>query len=438
MQTRFVQHLNNKFPFLEGKKILLTISGGLDSTVLAHLCQKAGLDVAWAHCNFRLRGKESDEDKNFVKMLAKELEQQVFVQAFDTEKFAAENRMSIQIAARELRYNWFRKLSKKHGFDYIFTAHHANDSLETFLINTIRGTGLEGLTGIPVQKGKVIRPLLLFSRDEIRSYAENEGFSWREDSSNASTKYLRNKIRHRVIPILENENPQLIKSFLKTQEHLQESSDLLQDYTNLLLEEIVEKKEGDLHFNIQKIQSKPNPNGVLYQLLKTYNFTAWEDIYGLLTAQSGKIVHSPTHRLLKNREELILSEIATDEVKDDEIEIRTGVDYIAFPLGKLHLKETDHFKKVDKNKIFVDKNAIKFPLTVRKWKESDYFYPFGMKGKKKVSNYLKDEKLSMFEKENIWLLISEGKIVWVIGYRADERFRIGQNVASIMAIHFST
>lgn len=437
MQIRFVQHLNNKFPFLEGKRILLAISGGLDSTVLAHLCQRAGLDVAWAHCNFRLRGKESDEDENFVKILAKKLEQQVFIQAFDTEKFAIENRMSIQIAARELRYNWFRELSEKHGFDYIFTAHHANDSFETFLINTIRGTGLEGLTGIPAQKGKVIRPLLLFSREEICNYAENEGFSWREDSSNASTKYLRNKIRHQVVPVLESENPHLIKSFLKTQEHLQETSDLLQDYTNLLVKEIVEIKEGDLHYDIQEIQTKPNPNAVLYQLLKAYNFTAWEDIYGLLTAQSGKIVHSPTHRLLKNRGELILSEIDSDKTTDDEIEIRAGVGHIAFPLGKLDLKETDDFKKVDRNTIFVDKKAIKFPLTVRKWKESDYFYPFGMKGKKKVSNYLKDEKLSLFEKENIWLLVSEEKIVWVIGYRADERFRVGQKAADIMALHFS-
>ncbi|HET8837369.1 MAG TPA: tRNA lysidine(34) synthetase TilS, partial [Flavobacteriaceae bacterium] len=253
MQIDFENHLLKTFPFIKGKRILLAISGGIDSVVLGYLCQHIKLDFVLAHCNFSLRGKESDGDELFVKNLAQEWGRELFIKKFNTQKIAAERKCSIQVAARELRYDWFQNLAEKWNFDYIFTAHQADDNLETYLINTIRGTGLEGLTGIPEINGMILRPLLPFSRSEIETYAKTSSIFWREDSSNASSKYLRNKIRHEVIPVLKTENPHLLQSFSKTQQHLQEASDLIAECSKLLFEEIVEKKGDELHFDIQKI-----------------------------------------------------------------------------------------------------------------------------------------------------------------------------------------
>lgn len=434
MQIQFEQHIKTRFPDLKGKKILLTISGGIDSVVLAHLSKRAKLTISFAHCNFHLRGEESDGDQLFVEKLAEELGVPLFVQHFDTKKYGLENKLSTQLSARKLRYDWFEELRHEHEFDCIFTAHHVNDSLETFLINTIRGTGLEGLTGIPEQNGSIIRPLLPFSRKEILAYAKSEDIAWREDSTNASVKYERNKIRHQVIPIFEDENPHLLSSFVKTQQHLQDASDLLEEYNVLLFEEIVTDVAGDLYFNIQKIREKSNPKAVLYQLLKNYGFTAWEDIYRLLSSQSGKVVFSPSHRLLKNREELILTKIPDENNDPQEIEITETDAEIVFPLGKLIFTTAHSFEKSNVNQIYVDKSLVNFPLKLRRWKESDYFRPFGMKGKKKISSYLKDEKFSLVEKEKVWLLISEGKVVWIIGHRADERFKVKPSISNIMKI----
>lgn len=433
MQTDFENHLLKTFPFINGKSILLAISGGIDSVVLGFLCQHIGLNFALAHCNFSLRGTESEEDEFFVKNLAKKWGREFFIKKFETAKIAAEKKCSIQVTARELRYEWFQKLVKERKFDYIFTAHQADDNLETYLINTIRGTGLEGLTGIPEINGIIVRPLLPFSRMEIESYAKANGIFWREDSSNASSKYLRNKIRHEVIPVLKTENPFLLRSFSRTQQHLKEASDLIADYRKLLFEDIVEKKSDELHFDIQKIEEKPSPKAVLYYLLKDFGFTAWEDIFSLLSAQTGKMIFSPTHRLLKNRRFLILSTNRSKETNNNGILIEDFQD-VDFPLGELGFKIVPRFEKTGMNQIFVEKNAIKFPLKLRKWKESDYFYPFGMKGKKKLSSFLKDEKFSMFAKEKIWVLTSEEKIVWVVGHRADERFRVHSENTDVLKI----
>lgn len=434
MQPRFDQHLLHNFPFLKGKKLLLAISGGIDSVVLTHLCKKANLDFSLAHCNFRLRGNESDADEFFVKDLSKKLNVPLFVEVFDTKKFAEENKLSIQVAARELRYDWFQKLSETLGFDYILTAHHANDNLETFLINTLRGTGLEGLTGIPEQNGNILRPLLPFSRKEIEAFAKTEKITWREDSSNATDKYLRNKIRHQIVPILEKENPQLLETFAKTQNHLQDASDLLKDYSKILFDEIVDRKGEELHFNIQKIQAKPNPKVVLYQLLKAYGFSEWENVTDLLSTQPGKMLFSATHRLVKDREVLILTDKISQKNDDRTIEITKKNTEVSFPFGKIKIEEFDSFQKSGKNEIYVEKNAIKFPLKLRKWKKGDYFYPFGMTGRKKVSDFLKDEKFSVPEKEKVWLLFSENKIVWIIGQRADDRFKVKENTSGVFKI----
>lgn len=434
MQANFQQHISSQFPFLRQEKILLTISGGIDSVVLTYLSKKIGLNIALAHCNFHLRDKESDADQAFVEALAEEMKIPVFVKHFETVVYSKKHHLSIQLAARKLRYEWFDELSEKHGFQYIFTAHHANDALETFLINTIRGTGLEGLTGIPERNGKIIRPLLPFSRKEITSFAQQNGIAWREDSSNASTKYLRNKIRHHVIPVFEEENPNLLTSFRKTQTHLNEVSGLLAEYRKVLFAEIVREEEDGLYLSISKIQKKENPKAVLYQLLSDYGFTAWNDIWSLLTAETGKRIFSTTHCLLKNREDLSLV-LRKAENDLQEIEVNED-DQVDFQGGKLQASTVQNFKKADRQEIYVDKNRLKFPLKLRKWKGKDYFRPFGMQGTKKISHFLKDEKLSVTEKEDVWVLLSEDEIVWVVGQRADDRFKVQSNTTEILKLEW--
>jgi len=266
MFKAYQDHIVQNLSFLKESKLLIAISGGLDSVVLAHLCHQLKLNITFAHCNFNLRGKESDADEAFVLQLAEDLNIECFVEHFDTLTYAKANKQSTQMAARDLRYHWFRELAGVLEFDYILTAHHADDNLETFLINLSRGTGLEGLTGIPEVNETIVRPLLPFSRDDIEAFAKQNKWAWREDSSNASTKYLRNKLRHEVIPILKGINPQLLQNFNKTQGHLQESLGIINDR----IEEVsdsVRKKIGpeEIHFDIHKLKALNNTNAYLYE-----------------------------------------------------------------------------------------------------------------------------------------------------------------------------
>ena len=292
MRQKFSNHINTKLPFLKGKKLLIAISGGIDSVVLTHLLSTLDFTISLAHCNFKLRKKESDLDEAFVLSLGKQLNLKTFTSQFETEKFAKENKQSTQIAARNLRYSWFEEIIKKHQFDFVLTAHHANDNLETFLINLTRGTGLEGLTGIPEKNVNIVRPLLVFSRDEIIAFAKENNIDWREDQSNSSTKYIRNKIRHQVVPVLKEINPNLLDSFGKTSSHLQESQQIIDDKIDSVSKDIVIKDFSTslemTKINIKKINQLSNPKAYLYQLLKAYHFTEWNDVYNLLSAQSGK------------------------------------------------------------------------------------------------------------------------------------------------------
>ncbi len=438
MQNSFVNHIKKTFPFLNSGKLLVAISGGLDSVVLAHLCNNLKLNSALAHCNFNLRGKESDADEDFVLQLAEDLDLEVFIERFETETYAEQNKLSTQMAARELRYNWFQGLAEQLDFDYILTAHHANDNLETFLINLSRGTGLDGLIGIPEVNGNVVRPLLKFSRQDIEDYAKENNINWRDDSSNASTKYLRNKLRHDVIPILKEINPQFLQNFENTQKHLQDSKALIEDrieeVSNVLIESISEEQ---IQFNIAEIQKLNNPKAYLYELLKDYGFTEWNDVLNLLDAQSGKQVFSETHRLLKDREFLLITEILNNVIlnqSEESLLISKDDKEVETQLGVLHFQATKHINKLNESTIYVDKALLKFPLIVRQWKKGDYFYPLGMRGKKKLSKYFKDEKLSLIDKENVWLLCSGEDIVWVINRRADNRFKVTENTTQILKI----
>lgn len=434
MINEFQNHINSKFSFLQNSKLLIAISGGIDSVVLTHLCHKIGLNIALAHCNFNLRGKESDADEDFVLQLAEDLDLEVFIENFDTELFAKNEKISIQMAARALRYHWFNELVEQLPFDYVLTAHHADDNLETFLINFTRGTGLEGLTGIPEVNDIFVRPLLPFSRETIEMYTKEHGLKWREDSSNATTKYLRNKLRHEVIPILKEINPSLLQSFQNTIHNLQASSDIVDDRIEELIKGGIIKLTGSgFKLNISEIKKIHNPKAYLYRFLNGYGFTEWDDVTNLLEAQSGKQVFSKNWRLIKDRDYLLLSEIVANE--RFSIKVIETDKQVQTPLGILFFDEADAIMETHKSLIYIDKETIKFPLTIRKWEEGDVFFPLGMDGKKKkVSKYLKDEKYSLLEKEQIWVLCSQDSIVWILGMRADNRFRVTDATKEILKV----
>lgn len=433
MFTKFQNHIVSRFPFLAEKKLFLAVSGGLDSMVLLHLLQRLPYEIAVLHCNFQLRGLESFGDQNFIQEYCDQNNIPLFVTQFDTEAFAKDYKLSTQVAARELRYSWFYELLEEKNFDYIATAHHADDNLETFIINLTRGTGLDGLTGIPEENDKIIRPLLPFSREEILKYAEENKIEWREDSSNASNKYLRNKIRHDLVPILKEINPNFLNAFQKTQSYLQESKEMVEDASIMIYQQVAKEAGDDIHFDLNQLKKLPNYKSYLYQWLNEFGFSAWNDIYDLVEGQSGKQVLSEEFRLLKNRETLILSPILEIQEKE-EFQIEANDTEVNFPLN-LRLCQVDDIT-IDSNRtIFVDAEKIQFPLILRKWNEGDVFQPFGMHGKsKKVSKLFKDEKLSLIEKEKTWILLSDNQIVWVVGIRQDERFKIKNTTNKILKI----
>ena len=428
MLQKFKKHITEEFPFLKDTKLLIAISGGLDSVVLFHLLHKLNYDVSLAHCNFKLRGKESDLDEEFIKNLNQISANQIFTIIFDTEKYAKEHKLSTQIAARELRYNWFQKLITEHKFEYVLTAHHADDNLETFLIHLTRGSGLDGFTGIPKVNGNIVRPLLAFSRKEILNYAKDNDIEWREDASNASNKYIRNKIRHQVLPVLKEINPSILDSFATTLDNLQESKQIIEDRIENIASEVLEKEANFIKIDIEKIKELSNSKAYLYQLLKSYHFTEWNDVYDLLNAQSGKQVFSKTHRLLKDRDVLILSKIDLSNSIEMAFQIEEEITEITNPIH-LTFKEVIEKSTENKQTIYVDKDLLKYPLMLRKWEKGDYIYPLGMQGKKKLSKYFKDEKFSLIDKENTWLLCNaENQIMWIINHRQDRRFVKNKNL----------
>jgi tRNA(Ile)-lysidine synthase len=432
MFNKFQNHIETNLSFLKESKLLIAISGGVDSVALAYLCKEAKLGFSLAHCNFNLRGKESDEDQRFVEALAQELNLEVFIQRFDTENYAKANKLSMQMAARNLRYDWFGELCKRLNFDYILTAHHGDDSLETFLINLSRCSGLDGLTGIPEINENIVRPLLPFSRNEIEDFAKEQKIAWREDRSNASTKYLRNKLRHEVIPILKGINPQMLNNFSKTLGYLKDARQIIEDRIDEVSDMIMEVRPNGVYLNVTGLKSQNNPKAYIYELLKDYGFTEWNDVVGLLDAQSGAQVFSKEWKLLKDRNYLILSELV--EERPFEILINEKQDLVSLPKGTLKVELVNAIDKPSNQTIYVDTDKLKFPLTIRAKRDGDYFYPLGMKGKKKVSKYFKDEKFSLIDKENALLLCSGEDIIWVIGHRADDRFKVTEVTKNILQL----
>ena len=426
MLTKFKDHIDQHFSFLEKGKLLVAISGGIDSVVLTHLFHQLKFNFSLCHCNFKLRGQESDDDEAFVKNLGKELQVPIFTTSFETEKYANEHKVSIQVAARELRYQWFYKLIENKKYDYVLTAHNTNDNLETFLINLTRGSGLNGFMGIPPINHKAVRPLLRFSRDEITLYAIKNEIVWREDKSNASIKYIRNKVRHKILPVLQEINPHLLESFQKTLENLNESKTIVDDYIKNISKNIMTYEDNLIKLSIKKLTQLKYKKAYLYQILNEYGFSEWNDILDLISAQPGKQVFSKTHRLIRDRHFLILTTINKTKSRSPVI-IKEGISEITDPIA-LSIEQTSEESVKNQHQIIVNKELLTYPLTLRKWCHGDSFYPIGMVGSKKISQLFKDKKLSLIDKEKIWLLTdAKNTIVWVIGLRQDRRFMVDKS-----------
>ena len=429
MKVKFYQKLLSLAPDAAAARFLLAVSGGCDSVALAHLFAHKGLAFDVAHCNFHLRGEESNNEMIFVQNLPFLTKQQVFVKEFDTMALQQKSGKSIEMLARELRYHWFEELGK--NYDYVVTAHQANDNAETMLMNLIRGTGLRGMCGIPQKNGKIIRPLLRFQRSEIENYIIEQGLQFCLDSSNLSDCFLRNKVRNKIIPELEKINPKLIEIFSKNSElFLQQTKFFdkqIQQYKNKLWNET----DDTITIAIDPLKNIENQSVVLYQMLNPLGFNACdvEDILKAMDANSGKQFLSETHLLIKDRDLFIIENKDKKEV--EEVLVNSVDELEKFGIQVEKRKYHADFKPVkNSNMIYVDAEKLSFPLTIRSWKKGDYFYPFGMKTKKKVSNFFTDLKIDLFEKQKIRFLCSQNQIVWIINYRADDRFKINEHTKS--------
>ena len=424
MQLAFDQHIKSHFPFLFEQKILVAVSSGLDSMVLADLCLKSELNIALAHCNFKLREAESDKEEAFVSNYAKTHKLTFFTKHFNTTHFAETTKISIQMAARELRYNFFDELCDSQQFDTILTAHHADDNLETFFINLSRGSGIDGLTGIPKINDKIARPLLPFSRNQIYEYAKMHHIQWCEDSSNASLKYKRNALRHELIPVLKSIYPTILEALNTTQNNLIASQDLIKNHIEDIENRVIKFSSLDeIHYTIEQLKLLNPLRSYIYPLFGKYGFTDLDEIYHLVDAQSGKQIHSNTHSILKDRNVMILmpkSALKSDfflSITDLEKEIKLSEFGV-----HLNFERESNLGNSSKNTLFLDHDKLQFPLVLRSWAEGDFFYPSGMTGKKKLSKYFKDEKLSLLQKSKVLLLCSKEDVVWVVGMRPDARF----------------
>jgi tRNA(Ile)-lysidine synthase len=432
MQQAFNHLLEQRFSFLKGKKLLVAVSGGVDSMTLVHLLLLNACEFTIAHVNFGLRGEASDLDEAFVTSIAKSHRIPCFCQRFDTISYKKQHKLSTQEAARELRYKWFDELRKTHGFDFILTAHHLDDSLETFLINLSRGTGLDGLLGIPEQNQHIVRPLLRFTKLEITDFAKTHQLEWREDSSNQTDDYLRNRIRHQIVSQLKTLHAAFDNNFLNTLDKLELHAQLLESEVEKFKNQHFNIKEDVIEIQIKSLFALKPLSLFLHRLFKTYGFKDFETLQHLLQAQTGKVVLSETHQLTKNRDVLMLTK-RREETPKKEILIEAHLTSIDNPIH-LKINHKPFVREKNLHTIIIDKKTIKFPLLLRKWQKGDYFYPTGMQGKKKLSKYFKDEKLSLLDKENIWLLCTEGQIVWIVGMRADRRFAANENLNDIIQI----
>jgi tRNA(Ile)-lysidine synthase len=420
-----------------GDRILLAVSGGIDSMVMAHLFLELGYKTAIAHCNFGLRGKDSDKDEELVRSFADHYRIPFHTSHFETKVFAKQKGYSVQMAARELRYDWFEKLMKDHRYDSVAVAHNLNDNAETILINLTRGTGIAGLTGMKPSSNKIIRPILFASRQEIVAYRDENNIQFREDRSNADVKYIRNKIRHQIIPLLREINPSVESTLNETAERFSGISEIVSDYITELRNRVTEHREFSTVFSINLLKEQIHNKAILFELFRPYGITNMRlnDLVKVIHGKTGGQILTGSHRIMKNRKEIIVSgEDAGDQACYTITDIN-GFKKIPGISSAAFIEITDTFEiPSDPFSACVDLEKIVFPLSIRRWKPGDYFYPLGMRHKKKLSDYFIDSKYSRLDKENKLILESAGKIVWILGDRIDNRFRISVSTKKALLI----
>ena len=451
LSDKFKAYIKHQNLFQSKDKLLLAVSGGVDSVVLCELCKQAGYNFTIAHCNFQLRGEESERDEVFVKELGKKYDVEVLIKKFDTEKYAAENKLSIQVAARELRYTWFKEILSKEKSksnseipnsqsltpNYLITAHHANDNIETLLMNFFKGTGINGLHGILSKQGNIIRPLLFAKKEELVEFATENNLSFIEDSSNASDKYTRNYFRNRLIPDLQKVFPQVADNLLNNIDRFREIEMLYQQSIDQAKKKLTEQKRNEIHIPILKLLKTAPLHSIVYEIIKEYGFTAHQtdEVVALLKSETGKYIQSESHRIIKNRNWLIIA--PNENTEAETIFIEKKDKQVEYSEGKLsfELQSTQNSKLKTQNDIAqLNASEIKFPLLLRKWKPGDYFYPLGMQKKKKLSRFFTDQKLSLTQKEKTWVIEMNKKIIWVVGLRIDDRFKITDSTKNILQI----
>ena len=440
MLEQFKHYVTGHGLFGSGEPILLAISGGVDSMVMAELFHRAGFNFAIAHCNFGLRGAESNQDEQFVASIAEAYGVKLFVNHFKTREYAGFNKVSVQMAARTLRYGWFEELIQAEGFKAVATAHHLDDQIETFFINVLRGTGISGLHGILPYRSRIVHPMMFAFRREIGEFAGDEAIAYREDSSNRSSKYVRNKIRHDLIPLLGEINPEFRKTITATIDRMREAEMLLINHIEQVREQAEVLNDGRVTFKIAELQ-KLHPREVyLYELFQAYNFnrSVTDEISASLEEISGKQFFSASHRVVKDRDLLLITELGPDgNTPAGEILIEEVNTEIKKPIQLRFTRlENEPGIQISKsgNMAMLDAGKLAWPLKLRKWKEGDAFTPYGMTNSKKLSDFFIDNKFSIVEKENVWLLISGNEIVWLVGHRIGNKYRILPETKSILKI----
>ena len=455
MLEKFQTYWRRRFRHLSpgNCQLLLAVSGGVDSVVMVDLVTKAGFEVSIAHANFQLRGEESERDEIFVRSLAEKYAKEILVKRFDTREYSVKHKVSIQEAARELRYAWFREIvdSRKSRVEKeeksinrlhcILTAHHADDNIETMLMHFFRGTGIQGLTGIQTMQedGVLLRPMLHFKKQELADYADANGLNYVEDSSNASDKDTRNFFRNSLLPQIREVFPQVDDNLLHNIDRFTETAELYRQSVASHLKKLGEPKGSEVHIPVLKWKKVTPLHTITWELIKTYGFTAaqTQEVIKLLDADNASYITSSTHRIIRNRSWMIISPHATDTAQ--HIVVEKGDKKIVFEKGSLQIRETKNQQTEitdHSSEAFLDVDEIHYPLLLRKWKQGDYFYPLGMQKKKKLRRFLIDQKLSKTEKEKVWVLESNKKIIWVIGYRIDNRVRITPHTKNLLQISY--
>lgn len=419
-------------------RVIVGLSGGMDSMTLLDVLLSLGYNCVAAHCNFHLRGEESDRDSAFVKQWCESTGVELVSVDFDTYQYAVDHQVSIEMAARQLRYEWFEEVRRQQNAETIAVAHHRDDLTETVLLNLVRGTGIRGLTGISPKNGYVVRPLLCVSRDEIEVYVGERKLPFIFDSSNRDDVFARNFLRLNVIPLLEKLNPQVKNAIYRTAQHLGEAKKIYDFYIETQKKAIFDNNRID----IGKLNETLSPASMLFEILSPLGFNASviEDVLQHLDTAPGKVFYSENYRLIKDRQYLLLNEISSDKQLDREYAIDRVSQEITHPIhlkislfsGRIPLNEINK----DKRFLYADADKLSFPLSLRKWRKGDWFVPFGMKGRKKLSDFFTDRKFSLADKEDVWVIASGDDMVWIVGERPDDRFKITDTTINSLVVEW--